>query len=492
MKRRLEGSRGLVAVATVLAVAGTVHGQGDVRSRLQPITSPLRRAGVYHVATGTWTRNGHLANLTGPDIIYNNSCAPVYFSAMTGGDRWQHRSRVPTTAANGAPTTVSPTLPPRNDEAPGCNPGYLVNGFQIVICTSRPVSSGPFTVTMEFADAYLVCGGGDMVPQQSFPVPIPPDTGTNGQTCWIVDVDLDGTSQSFTLQADQDGTYVGPSTAEQFGVSWGMDPAIAASDATGPVIAGNLTWPGGPFTGPLPLCSGTDGTIWDSPINLSEAGTGMASLDAFRSVTGGGFPSGPGCYFFGGTTIHSDFYLEIFADAACPVCSGCGWNMVCLPGLGGVIPCPCGQPPNPVGGCANFGPGATSGATLNANGVASLAADTVALLAANERAGASLTNVFWQGKVPIGNGVPAGAGVRCATLNLRRLYSGQSASGSILRPGMGDPSVSARTAAVGSPIIPGETRVYFNLYRDNQAAGPCGNSASTINATNAGLITWAP
>ena len=474
--------------AIAMIVAGSAHGQGDVRSRVQPITSPIRHAGVYHVATGTWTRNQSLSNVSGQDIIYNNSCAPVYFSAMAGGDKWQHRSRVPTTAANGAPTVVDPLQPTKNDEAPGCDTRYLVNGFQALVCTSRPFGSGPFTMTFEFADAYLVCGGGDMVPQQSFTVPIPPDTGTTGQTCWVVDVDLDGTSQSFLLQSDQDGTYVGPSTAEQFGVSWGMDPAIGLADATGPVIAGNLSWPGGPFTGPLPMCAGTEGTIWDSPINLSEAGTGMASLDAFRTVTGGGFPSGPGCYFFGGTTIHSDFYLKLYSDAQCgPIKTGVP---VCFPGIGGTIPCPCGQSPNPAGGCANFGPGATTGAVLVGSGLASLSNDRVVLTASNERPTAALTNVFWAGRTPIGGGVPAGAGVRCVTLTLRRLYTGQSSGGTISRPGMADPSVSARSAAVGSPIIAGETRGYFNLYRDNQAAGPCGNSASTINATNAFLITW--
>ena len=481
--------RPYLTTAAVALLGASAMAQGDAKSRLSPITSTPRHAGVYHVATGTWTRNGHLSNVTGPDTIYNNSCAPAYFSAMTGTDKWQHRSRVPTTAANGAPTVVSPNVPPKNDEAPGCDTSYLVNGFEILICTSRPVGSGPFTVTMEFADAYLVCGGGDMVPTQSFPVQIPPDTGTTGQTCWIVDVDLDGTSQSFALAADQDGTYIGPSTAEQFGVSWGMDASVTAGQATGPVIAGNFTWPGGPFTGPLPLCSGTDGTIWDSPINLAEEGTGMASLDAFRTTTGLGFPSGPGCYFFGGTTIHADFYLKLFSNAGCGPVSP--MTQTCFPGFS-AISCPCGQPNNPVGGCANFGPGATSGAVLNASGVASLSGDTVVLIATNERPAAALTNVFWAGKTPIGGGQPAGAGVRCATLNLKRLYNGQSAGGTISRPGMGDPTVSARSAAVGSAIVAGETRAYFNLYRDNQAAGPCGNSASTINATNTGLIIWSP
>jgi hypothetical protein len=57
---------------------------------------------------------------------------------------------------------------------------------------------------------------------------------------------------------------------------------------------------------------------------------------------------------------------------------------------------------------------------------------------------------------------------------------------------MGDLSISARSAQLNSPISPGETRYYFNVYRDPAAAGPCGNTASTVNTTNAGSITWNP
>jgi hypothetical protein len=55
---------------------------------------------------------------------------------------------------------------------------------------------------------------------------------------------------------------------------------------------------------------------------------------------------------------------------------------------------------------------------------------------------------------------------------------------------MADPSVSARSAALGVPISAGQTRHYFNIYRDPSAAGPCGNTASTVNLTNSGSITW--
>ena len=470
--------------------ASSVFAQGDLHSRLLPITSPFRHAGVYHVATGTWTRNGRLANLTGPDTIYNNSCLVGYHAAMDSGEKWQHRSRVPTTSANGAPTTPNTTDPFKNDEAPGCQTSYVVNGFQIAYCSSRDSSLGPFDYEFEFANAYSACGAAGMIPDVSFDVTgLPGGTASGQQICWTVDVDLDAGSLSFTLQADQDGTWTGPSTAEQFGYSQGpTTPGITSTQNTGPVLAGNYTWTGGPVVGPLALCSGTDGTIWDSPINLAEAGTGMASNDFFRIIPGG--IGGPGCYYFGGTTIHSDFYLKLFSDAQC---SGTLVIMNCLPGTAPTTQgCPCGQPNNPNGGCANFGPGSTPGAILWATGVASLANDSVDLYTFNHRFPGAVTNVFFTGSGGQNTGVAHGAGVRCVTTQLKRLYTGATSGGSLTRPSGADPSVSARSAALGVPITPGQTRHYFNIYRDPFAAGPCGNTNSTVNLTNATSIIWVP
>jgi hypothetical protein len=81
--------------------------------------------------------------------------------------------------------------------------------------------------------------------------------------------------------------------------------------------------------------------------------------------------------------------------------------------------------------------------------------------------------------------------VRCVA-GLHRLYSGSAASGAISRPRLIDPSVSARSAAVGAPILAGQTRYYFTIYRDPQAATPCANSASTINVSNAVSALWTP
>jgi len=163
----------------------------------------------------------------------------------------------------------------------------------------------------------------------------------------------------------------------------------------------------------------------------------------------------------------------------------------CVPGTGGVTACPCANPPAGGGlGCDNFGAGPADSGTLNGTGNASLANDTLVLNATGEN-NTALT-VFFTGSGALTNGVAHGAGIRCVNVSLKRLYTGNASAGAISRPGMGDPSVSVRTAALGVPISAGDTRHYFNIYRDPNAAGPCGNTASTVNLTNSGSVTWGP
>jgi len=174
----------------------------------------------------------------------------------------------------------------------------------------------------------------------------------------------------------------------------------------------------------------------------------------------------------------------------------------CFPGTGGVITCPCPSqaPANPAGGCANHGAGSTSGGVLSATGTASVGADTLLITSSGMRPTASVLNVFFSykpgGATPT-PGIVSGAGVRCtgAGGSLKRLYTGNATGGSISRPGMGDLSVSAKSATfAGHAIVPPETRHYFNVYRDGQAsqAANCNNPLVTTNLTNMGAVTWAP
>ena len=172
--------------------------------------------------------------------------------------------------------------------------------------------------------------------------------------------------------------------------------------------------------------------------------------------------------------------------------NGLGGTMVsyCHPGQDGVIACPCGNAPASVGrGCDNFG-AHSGGAMLAGSGSAVLSADTYVLTSSGENA-TSLT-IFLQSNAPGTNGLPFGAGVRCMTGGLKRIYTGNASGGVIARPGLADPSISARSAALGAPIQPGDTRAYMAYYRDPQAAAPCGSPTSNFNATQSGKLTWVP
>jgi hypothetical protein len=217
-------------------------------------------------------------------------------------------------------------------------------------------------------------------------------------------------------------------------------------------------------------------------------------------------PSGV-AWFFGNNNPNPVDYANILNNAQPPYTfdsigfpcvvmlrGGCNLSPMstfCLPGQSGVIACPCSNPPAGGGlGCNNYGAGPAASCTMTAAGTASLAADTLVFTSTGEN-NTSLT-IFLQGTTSSPTGVPYGAGVRCVTGILKRLYTGGASAGTITRPGGGDPSVHVRSAALGNPILAGETRYYMTYYRDPLAAGPCGNTASTFNDSQAGSVLWAP
>ena len=127
------------------------------------------------------------------------------------------------------------------------------------------------------------------------------------------------------------------------------------------------------------------------------------------------------------------------------------------------------------------------GALLAASGTA--VPDTL-LLSATHLLPSTLCVVV-QGTSSLPAGALFGTGVRCAGGSLKRLFVKAAVGGSILAPnfGAGDPSVSARSAAKGDTILPGQNRWYLVYYRDPTVLGGC-PSSSTFNATQTGLVNW--
>jgi hypothetical protein len=483
----------VVLVIVLSNVVSPAAAQEEHQGRLRPIAAPIRNAGVYHVASGTWTRSASLANVLGPDTIYDNTCAAVYYSPLASTESYQHRSRIPSTSGPTTPSAYFGFF--RHDTAPGCRDSYTVNGFQVAYCSD---ATQPIAWSWDFASSYTQCHGADMVSQYNVTVTgLPGGNPGTGLQCWIVDVDLSGNSGGgIVLSADGDGTYAGPSTAEQFGFSLTHDQTIFTQ--TGPIVAGDFAFTGGPATGLLTPCTGTDGTIWDNPIDLGEPGTGMSSSDFFRVAATPGpvtWAAGPGCYGFGAP--HADFWLKLYADPGCPAPSV--FTEYCFPGEGGTRACTTCSPANPPSahgrGCDNFGQH-TGGAQLTAAGISRVSQDTIVFTSSFENDTAF--TIVMQG-TGTANAV-FGAGVRCVAGDLRRIYTGSAGSaangdpaGTIHRPGPSDPTSVHQASLNRGYDIAAHAPVglaYLAYYRDPMASAYCGGA--TFNATESGYLTWLP
>ena len=165
-----------------------------------------------------------------------------------------------------------------------------------------------------------------------------------------------------------------------------------------------------------------------------------------------------------------------------------GFTSICDPGIGGVIACPCSNPPSGGGrGCDNSS--TTGGAALAASGIAYLSTDSLVFTTSGEKPTA--TSILLQGTAASGSGIVYGQGVRCVAGSFRRLFTKAASGGSITAPDFaaGDPAVSSQSAAKGDVIQAGASRWYLVYYRDPLVSGGC-PATSTFNATQSGRVTW--
>jgi hypothetical protein len=158
----------------------------------------------------------------------------------------------------------------------------------------------------------------------------------------------------------------------------------------------------------------------------------------------------------------------------------------CTPGSGGVLACPCSNPPAGANrGCDNSA--ATGGASISGSGNPTLAADTLVFSTAGQCDIG--TSIVLQGTVSDATGLAFGQGVRCASGSLKRLYVLAATGGSISAPSGGDPAVSVQSASLGDPIVAGQHRYYMVYYRDPIVLGGC-PASETYNGTNALDVAW--
>jgi len=492
--------RSSIYTAGIVLLGTTAFAQGDLRARLQPITSPVKYAGVYHLGTGTWTRAGQMgqtANVAGVGAIYDNTCNTGYYGGMAQNERWFDEGRLPSTTSIVLPNTIG--VPGGNDSEVGTQNSYQIDGFQLGYCS---FNTGLVSVNANFYEAYTPCAVAPATAAAAFNVTgLPGGTAAGAQVCWLLDLDLCGVSASFNMLADANGTYEGTTGADTFGwtIQW-ASPSVAATP-DGPILAG------GPLVGgTYSVCAGSDGTTFDTgvasatyPANQDgvalacgtllpgatpEQGTGMGTADQFRIE--GNPAAAPGCYFFGGNPIAS-FHMQLYSsNVTLPSVSPL--TVYCEAGVGGVIACPCANPPaGPARGCDNSL--ATGGSQLNATGSASLATDTLVFTTNSQTNNG--TTILLQGTTAIAAGVNFGQGVRCVGGSLKRLYvKSPGGTGGITAPnGTTDLSVSARSSALGDIITAGSTRYYMAYYRDPIVLGGCA-ATSTFNASHAGSVVW--
>jgi hypothetical protein len=183
------------------------------------------------------------------------------------------------------------------------------------------------------------------------------------------------------------------------------------------------------------------------------------------------FLNGPGCYGDCGARIAFQTY-----DTQ-PISSTCFGNGV-------NFACPCSNSGAPGRGCQNSA--STGGSLLTSSG--STIPDTLVLTASGELPTA--LTIFLQGTSMSPTPFDFGDGLRCVSGVLKRLYVKSASGGTASAPGPGDPSITAQSAALGDPIVSGQTRGYQAYYRDSSASFCPSPSGGTFNVSNALLVLW--
>jgi hypothetical protein len=259
----------------------------------------------------------------------------------------------------------------------------------------------------------------------------------------------------------------------------------AAPDGSGGVYVGGNTR--GDFGGPnaglddawFAHFDGSGNQLWIRQLGTnSEDFDYAAAPDSSGGVYVGGYTHGS----LGGPNAGSyDAWLARFGSSI---------GLLCEPGVGSVIPCPCSNAPMGRGhGCDNSA--ATGGATIYALGADSIAADTLAFVASGEKPTA--LSLLLQGTTALTSGAVYGQGVRCVAGTLKRLFNHNASAGSVMLPNSaaGDATISARSAALGNPIIAGQSRWYLVYYRDPVVLGGC-PATSTFNSGPTMRADWGP
>ncbi len=259
------------ASAVVLCLATTASAQQQAQKAR--VLGPVRDAGIYHVATGTWTRNSGTANL-GPDIIYRNDHTSGYFGFGWEGAKGIDEGKLPGTG--------SPLL--------GSQDAYVINGLSFSYCA---MGAGPgITWDLELYESYVPCDC-DITALCDHSV-WTMNTGIlpANSSCWLVTFDLAGGMQA-CVAADGGICAPGYQGGGSYNDGYGFAQTwLNGGNTAGPILSGNPTWaPRG------------DGTCYQPNLTCAAGATGLGELDlfaidcacswfgAYKNTNGCGLPS---------------------------------------------------------------------------------------------------------------------------------------------------------------------------------------------------------
>jgi hypothetical protein len=247
-------------------------------------------------------------------------------------------------------------------------------------------------------------------------------------------------------------------------------------DGTGPALfaGGYFTTAGGV---PAARVARWNGTSWSA----LGAGIGPTSVSvrAFAAFDDGQ-SGGPDLYVggdfesAGGVSAHRVAQWRGCRGLSTPVCSGDGTSAAC----------PCANTGMPGHGCQNSA--STGGSLVYATGTTT--PDTIVLSAFGELP--SVLSIFLQGNAVQSPPAIFGDGLRCAGGSLKRLYTKHAVAGVVTAPEVGDPSISARSAALGDVIPPGGQRIHQVYYRDSDLGFCPDPPGNRWNVSNGIRIQW--
>jgi hypothetical protein len=232
--------------------------------------------------------------------------------------------------------------------------------------------------------------------------------------------------------------------------------------------------PGNPVTGLLSLAPGASTSIPLTALVSAYVPLQTFTLLMQADMDGDGIP---------------DPLASMAFTVTIPGSSSSPGTDLCIPGVGGVIACPCGNPQVPAGstsGCNNSA--ATGGAILSSSGIASLSTDTLQFTSTGEKPTAS--SILLQGTTPpLATGVKFGQGVRCIASNIMRLYVHPAVAGDVIFPQGTDAPIHVQSAVKGDSIAAGSSRLYAVYYRDPTVLGGC-QAADTFNSSQTQSVMW--